>query len=238
VVDELPRLSADEQFQFACHPDVPCFNACCRDLDLLLGPYDVLRLRRRLGLSSRQLFARLVDSLELPGTGFPAVALRMSDAPGRPCPFVESTGCSVYSDRPAACRIYPLGRGAGIDEQGRPVERWCVVREPHCRGFEQGRRWTSASWVEDQGIAGYLAVDDRYQRLVARVSARGLRLTAPQQRQFGVALYQLDRFGEILATSDLLDRWAVPERDRAAIAADEGRRLALALHHIERELLG
>ena len=57
-LDALPALGADDRLGFACHPGVPCFNACCRDLDLLLYPYDVLRLRRALGLDSPGFLSR------------------------------------------------------------------------------------------------------------------------------------------------------------------------------------
>ena len=36
--------ATDRPFTFACHPGVPCFTECCRELDLALTPYDVLRL--------------------------------------------------------------------------------------------------------------------------------------------------------------------------------------------------
>ena len=32
----LPELAPGERFRFACHPEVPCFNACCSDLSLML----------------------------------------------------------------------------------------------------------------------------------------------------------------------------------------------------------
>ena len=38
-------LTADTAFSFDCSPAVPCFNACCRDLNQALSPYDILRLK-------------------------------------------------------------------------------------------------------------------------------------------------------------------------------------------------
>ena len=45
---EISPIAAEAPLCFACHPKVPCFNECCRELDLALSPYDVLRLRRAL----------------------------------------------------------------------------------------------------------------------------------------------------------------------------------------------
>ena len=54
LLDSLPELKPDETFCFDCNPDVPCFNRCCAELTLPLTPYDVLRLRRNLGLGSEE----------------------------------------------------------------------------------------------------------------------------------------------------------------------------------------
>ncbi len=43
-------LEANEVFRFHCHPGISCFTDCCRQLELALTPYDVLRLKRRWGL--------------------------------------------------------------------------------------------------------------------------------------------------------------------------------------------
>ena len=48
------RLNADSEFQFKCHKGVKCFNQCCRDINIILTPYDIIRLKARLGLSSEE----------------------------------------------------------------------------------------------------------------------------------------------------------------------------------------
>ena len=56
--DHCQPLAAAEKFCFACHPGVACFTECCRQLDLALTPYDVLRLRKRVGLTSSEFLAK------------------------------------------------------------------------------------------------------------------------------------------------------------------------------------
>ena len=55
-IDGLPgiRLDNNDTFSFHCHSGVSCFNQCCRNLNLFLYPYDVLRLKHRLDISSDQ----------------------------------------------------------------------------------------------------------------------------------------------------------------------------------------
>ena len=52
------RLSLDDTFQFACHAGLGCFTQCCSDVNIALTPYDALRLRRRLGISSEEFIER------------------------------------------------------------------------------------------------------------------------------------------------------------------------------------
>ena len=61
-LDRLPgiRIREGEAFQFRCHPGIGCFNRCCRHLNLFLYPYDVIRLRARLGLTSDEFLDRHV----------------------------------------------------------------------------------------------------------------------------------------------------------------------------------
>jgi len=39
-------------FQFNCNPGVSCFTQCCQDVTIVLTPYDVLRLKNGLKISS------------------------------------------------------------------------------------------------------------------------------------------------------------------------------------------
>ena len=166
-LESLPAIRADETFCFDCNPEVPCFNRCCSELTLPLTPYDVMRLRRHLGLSSEDFISRHTAMQRYPDTGFPMPLLRMSDMPDEPCPFVTPAGCSVYESRPSACRAYPLGRGTTLGENGAVVERFFIVGEDHCHGFDVGVDRTPHEWFADQGLTEYNAANDRYMRLMA-----------------------------------------------------------------------
>ena len=72
-------LAADTAFPFDCSPAVPCFNACCRDLNQALSPYDILRLKNKLGLSSGQFLKTHTLRHIGPETGLPVVSLRFDN---------------------------------------------------------------------------------------------------------------------------------------------------------------
>ena len=70
-IDKLPGIpiKGNDTFCFRCHPEVSCFNRCCRNLNLFLYPYDVVRLKQCLGLTSDEFLdeyeAWITDYLDL-----------------------------------------------------------------------------------------------------------------------------------------------------------------------------
>lgn len=199
---DLPIIGPDETFCFACGPDSPCFNRCCAQLNLPLTPYDVLRLRRNLDLPAGE-FLRMFTCMHADGeTGFPMFHLRMIESVDAPCPFVTPAGCSVYDDRPGACRSYPLGRGARIGRDG-VCERFFLVREEHCRGFDTGLEQTPAQWFAEEGLSQYIAFNDKYMRLLSMVRATGSPLDSRLSGMVSLCLWQMDNFRQFVEKVDL-----------------------------------
>ncbi len=222
-LDSLPELRPGDSFRFACHPLVPCFNACCGDLNLMLTPYDALRLRRSLRLGAGE-FVRLYTRFTLtPDTGFPMLALLMQqNEPGKPCPFVSEKGCRVYENRPGACRTYPLGRATRLDDDGQIVEQYFVVREPHCQGFQEATSWDAAAWLKDQGLADYYRFNDRYMRLMALARSSGVRLVPRQANMVFMAQYTPDAFQDFIVRMNIFDHLEMdPARPGRILASEE-----------------
>ena len=79
--------------------------------------------------------------------------LRMNEDDGKRCPFVGPDGCTVYDDRPWACRMYPVGMAlpparAGVEPE--PVS--FLFEDDFCLGREEARLWTVAAWRSDQRV--------------------------------------------------------------------------------------
>lgn len=237
-LNSLPELKPGESFRFSCNPEVPCFNACCGDLNLMLTPYDALRLRRKLSLSSREFIQGFAEVSAQPGAGFPQVRLRMTDNARRSCPFVREAGCSVYPDRPGACRTYPLGRATRLDSEGKMVEQFFVVQEDHCRGFEQDGEWTKDTWLKDQGLEEYNEFNDRYMELMSKCRKTGRALDAKQVNMAFLALYQPDDFQKFIQNMGVMDRLDIAKQRRSEILGDEEKCLNFALEWLELVFLG
>jgi uncharacterized protein len=194
-------ISPGDDFRFDCHPGVACFNQCCRDLSQALTPFDVLRLCRGLGMTSSAFLDRYTVWAVGPQTGLPVVALKPLAPPGLECPFVTPAGCGVYPDRPSSCRMYPLLRGAARHrETGRITERYLLIREPHCRGFERGRRWTVAEWIAGQELEPFNRANDQMLALIAAKN-RAMPKALDDQALGWIytACYDIDRFKAAMA---------------------------------------
>ena len=107
-----------DPFRFRCHPGVSCYLVCCRKVELRLFPFDLLCLKNHLRLHSSVFLEKYTRIGQGQHPFFPAVMLNMKDEDNYPCPFLCREGCSVYEDRPSACRTYPLERGVEKTEKG------------------------------------------------------------------------------------------------------------------------
>lgn len=198
--DDLIPLSLDDTFQFSCNAGVPCFNECCKDVNQFLTPYDVLRLKRHLGVTSGEFLEKYTTRHLGPETGLPVVCLKTDPQDGFICPFVSSEGCRVYESRPSSCRTYPLARLLSRSrETGQVTVHYALLAEPHCQGHSRNGKQTVREWIASQGIAPYDAMNDRMMDII---SLKNRLLPGPldvKSRQlFSMACYDLDAFRKYL----------------------------------------
>jgi len=238
VEPDVTPLNRQESFCFACHRQVPCFNECCRDLNQFLTPYDILRLKSHLELSSGQFLDRFTSQHVGPESGLPIITLKPADQQDLACPFVTPKGCRVYENRPASCRTYPLMRGlARCRQTGRMTEQFMVLKEPHCRGFDTAKTITVQQWIDEQQIAIYNEANDKLMRIISLKNRRmpgALDLNA--RHLFFTALYDLDGFRCQIADNGLLAdcRFAPSLVDKAL--EDDGALLEMGMKWVEQVL--
>lgn len=209
---DLTVLTPNDRFCFACHPDVPCFNHCCRDLTQALTPYDVLVLRSHLKLTWQSFLQRYATLGIGPLSGMPVVTLRFEDQADKSCPFVTEKGCGVYSARPSSCRLYPLARGVQRSRSdGQLTEHFALIKEPHCNGFVNGDSWTANQWIVDQRLDRFLTSNDRLLELIALKNRNHPRVLPPSlQAKVVMALYDLDSLKQKAPTYPIAEPASVP----------------------------
>lgn len=202
--ENVARLSPGESFSFLCHSDIDCFTHCCRQLELALTPYDVLRLRHATKLSSTDLLRNYIIIEQDEADIFPRYYLTMVDDGQASCVFVTDAGCAVYQHRPGACRTYPMGRGV-TRENNRIKEFFVLLREPHCLGFAEQTDQTVSSYSKSQDLETYNRFNDMLTEIQQQQNIRnGMRLTPTQFSAYKLALYDIDTFRQKM-TGHLVD---------------------------------
>jgi len=232
-------IQAEEKFSFACHPGVPCFTECCRQLDLALTPYDVLRLKNKLGLHSGSFLEQYVIVGLEEGQIFPTCYLTMVDDGRASCVFVTSEGCSVYADRPSACRAYPVGRGMRLKPDGGEEELFVLVRESHCQGFHENKQHTPAGYFENQELNAYNQANDELLPLIQHEKIKaGFRPDRDQLDQYMLALYNLDMFRQEMADGRVKMNRPLTPLELQGMAGDDEELLRLGIRWLRQEYFG
>jgi Fe-S-cluster containining protein len=220
------RLGADDTFCFRCHPQIACFNQCCRNLNLFLYPYDVMRLKQHLGISSDEFIERHVDVVLRDGHHFPEVLLRMSENDQQTCPYLTDSGCSVYADRPDTCRTFPVEQGALFDaDSGKSTPVYYFRPPDFCLGPREEQQWTVDSWTQDQEAERYHRMTRRWAEIRRLFQNDPWGVEGPQgakARMAFMAAYNLDRFRDFLFASTFFKRYRVkPELKRKLRTSDQ-----------------
>ena len=86
--------------------------------------------------------------------------------------FGIDEGCTVYDDRPATCRYYPLGL-ASIKPKGADIqEDFCfLVKESHCKGHEEDNLQTVDQFRKEQGIEDYDRVNRGWMDILMKMAS-------------------------------------------------------------------
>jgi Fe-S-cluster containining protein len=143
------NLDRGSAFSYQCN----ACSRCCHDKAIRIGPYEILRLARHLGITTTDFIAR---HTEAGGT-----VLLTRDENDRACVFLNREGCSVHSERPMVCRIYPLA--CAIEHDG--SEKFGhMIPHPETAGVH-GTGATVADFLEQQGVAPYFEMARRYKVL-------------------------------------------------------------------------
>ncbi len=233
------RLGPDSRFTFECHKGVSCFTQCCRGINIILTPYDIIRLKNRLELDSEQFLAIYTKLELLEKTDLPVVTLKLLDDERNSCPFVRDEGCIIYSDRPSSCRYYPMGVGSLAHKEGADdKDFYFFVNEPHCKGFEEKKEWTVLDWRVDQGVDVHDEINAEWTDLLVRKRSfpSHIRLTEKSKRMFFMASYNIDQFRRFVFDSSFFKRYPAPDEVVEKIRNDEVELLKFGLAWIKSTL--
>jgi len=235
------KYTLDSQLKFRCHPGVSCFTACCGTIKIILSPFDILRLRKRLQMDADDFLLQYASPIYLEKTDLPGVMIKLTEE-GR-CPFVTANGCTVYSDRPTACRYYPVGMAnfhEGANEEQEGEQFYFIVKEPHCKGFEEEKTWTIREWREDQGVDICDRMNREWMEIVMRRKSFGIQATLSEsaKKMFFMASTNLEAFRTFIFESSFLATYEVDEETLARIKDDDIELMKFSFRFIASALFG
>jgi len=219
------RIDDSDTFSFECHPEVSCFNKCCRNLNLFLYPHDIIMLKTKLSISSSEFIDRYTDSILREGCFFPQLLLKMSDNEECTCPFLTSEGCGVYGSRPDSCRNFPLEHGVYYDEDGNVNEKIHLFRPPEfCMGRLEKREHSLVSWAEDQNALFTNSMTEAWGDFLKYFYAdpwAGEGSYCNRAKMAFMAIYNIDDFKKFVFDSSFLKRYKVKKSIQQQIRRDD-----------------
>lgn len=241
------KYSLDSKIKFRCHPGVSCFTQCCGNIRIILTPYDILTLRKRLKLTAPEFLHQYTVPTFLEKTDLPGVQLKLNEDDLR-CPFLisASEGCRIYEDRPTTCRYYPVGmanfheRSEEGQERQEAEEFFFLVKEPHCKGHEEDKTWTIREWRKDQGVDLRDRMNKAWMEIVMRRKSFGFQATLSEQakRMFFMASTDLDQFRRFILDSSFLDTYVVEQEIIDKITEDDIELMHFAVKYLASSLFG
>jgi len=227
--------------QFSCHKGIACFNACCKNIDIILTPYDILRLKRRLGVTSTEFLELFTLPYEMEMDGIAGVKLRPVEG-GSACQFMSDEGCSVYEDRPTACRYYPVAL-LSMRRQDEYVDRnaYALVKEEHCLGHLEPRSISIDDYRKEQGLEDYDELARGWRQLILKKKSSGPSIGKPSKRSlqlFFMSCYDIDRFREFVSSASFNALYDIAEDERAQWQADDVALMQFGFRFLRQVLFG
>jgi len=236
------RITDSETFLFSCHNKLECFNLCCRNLNLFLYPYDIIRLKQNLNLSSNKFIDRYIDIVMRSPSFFPEVLLTMADNKEKTCPFLSETGCSVYPDRPYSCRTFPVEQGVFYDANKKKTKLIHFFRPPDfCLGKHENKEWTPNSWIMNQEAVLYNKMIVKWSSIKSLFTSNpwgSEGADGPKAKMSFMAAYNIDSFREFVFSSTFLKRYRIKPDLKKKIKKNDVELLQLGFSWIKLYLWG
>jgi Fe-S-cluster containining protein len=230
------KLTGDSRFRFSCHKGISCFTACCSNINIVLPPYDLLRLRKRLGMTTEEFINQYCEIEILAKTLLPVITLRMTKDEKKSCPFVTAEGCTVYEDRPNTCRYYPVGMATlrKKDAEGGKDEFYFMIREDHCKGFEESKEWTISEWRKDQQADLYDEMNRGWMEILIKKKSFGEKeFPEIKNRMFFMVSTNTDHFREFVFGSTFLETYDIPQEQIEKVRTDDAELLKLGFEWLK-----
>lgn len=213
-------LDISDKINFSCHKEIECFNKCCRDVNIFLTPYDIIRLKIALGITSQKFLDKYTVSPFSKEQKIPIIVLKLKEE-NKICPFAEKERCDVYADRPRACRMYPISENS--HEISKKTDKpFQLIEDDFCLGHKEKKELSISEYLNGQGIGKYNEMLEYFNQIISHESfIESKHLTEQQIGMFYLACYNIDKFREFVFESSFLKRFEIEEEEIKRIKNDD-----------------
>ncbi|MBI3902017.1 MAG: YkgJ family cysteine cluster protein [Nitrosomonadales bacterium] len=239
VVPEM--CDGSKSIRFQCRKGIACWNACCSNIDISLTPYDILRLKQRLNLSSGEFLQQYTVPYELEKDGIVGVKLRPVEN-GTACRFMTPEGCGVYEDRPTSCRYYPVALlSMRRQDEYTDTRSYALVKESHCLGHNEPRELTIDEYRSEQGVAEYDELARGWRQLILKKKSSGPSIGKPSKsslQMFFMVCYDIDRFRAFVVSEGFNELYDLDMEETIEILGDDTRLMLFGFRFLKQVLFG
>jgi Fe-S-cluster containining protein len=234
------QMSRKDRMKFRCYPGIGCFTKCCSGIRINLTPYDIYRLKNRLGMSYHDFLLLYTVPRSIDGTPLPVVVLKMKDDEEKSCPFVTPEGCTVYTDRPVTCRYYPIGMAIMKKHDKKTGEDFFIkIKEDHCLGHKEDKNWTIDEWRADQESDLYDEMNNDWMEVVLKAKSLGIvEFSQKSLDLFFMVSTNLDMFRDFVFNSSFLTAYEIAPDVVEKIKSDELELLKFSLKWLRYAMFG
>jgi len=213
-------IDTDDKVKFTCHKNMACLNNCCKDVHIFLAPYDIVRLKNTLGISSQEFLDSYTTTLFNKEQQLPLILLRMN-IEDETCPFAGKNGCEVYPDRPRTCRMYPVKENSHrISKESEKTFE--LIKDDFCLGHNEERNVSVSEYLYEQGIGKYNEMLEYFNQIISNEKLiKGNGLNEQQSAMFYMACYNIDKFRKFVFESSFLNRFETESEEIERIQTDD-----------------
>jgi len=225
------RLEINHNFQFNCSPGVTCFTECCQDVTIVLTPYDIIRMKKALNITSDEFIDKYTIILPKNDRLIPMVVLKM-DEESKKCQLVSDKGCTVYENRPWPCRMFPLN----LNDDG----TFSVITDTsRCKGLEEKDQKKITDWLIGQGVPVYDEINELLTEITIPLNVEKPDIDNDKVYQMiFMCLYNIDKFKDFVFKSSFLKKFSIHEKRIEKVKNDDLELLKLAFDWIKFGILG
>jgi uncharacterized protein len=238
----VPQMcDGNKEIQFQCKKGISCWNACCSNIDISLTPYDILRLKQHLKISSNEFLLHYTLPYEMEQSGIAGVKLRPIEN-GTACRFMKPEGCGVYEDRPTSCRYYPVALlSMRKQDEYTDTVSFALVKEDHCLGHNEPRTITIDAYREEQGVTEYDELARGWRQLILKKKSSGPSIGKPSKRSlqlYFMVCYDIDTFRGFVTSEGFGALYDIPADESAKILGNDTELMLFGFRFLRQVLFG